>query len=148
MVEKQAKSSSCFQKRILDKNINQVVQQVHGNQGKSLLLHIVYLLLYLVHSGLGGSDTGLVIFFSSFFFFSFFNEKYIILILLKVCKECKNTLKQVEGSNRYYCDSSPTICSRSLKIHNIQYVFCIVSRDQLSGYVYDIHTRTLTYANA
>ena len=23
---------------------------------------------------------------------------------MKVCKECKNTLKQLEGSNRYYCD--------------------------------------------
>ena len=43
----------------------------------------------------------------------------LILILLKVCKECNNSLKQVGDQSRYYCDSSPTICSMSGKIHNI-----------------------------
>ena len=47
-------------------------------------------------------------------------KKYIILFLLKEkCKECENTLKQIGDQNRYYCDSSPTICSMSGKTHNI-----------------------------
>ena len=32
------------------------------------------------------------------------------------CKECKNTLKQVEKTNGYYCDSSPNVCTLSTKI--------------------------------
>jgi len=64
---------------------------------------------------LGGSDTGLDIFFSFFF-----KKKYIILFLLKEkCKECGNTLKQIGDQPRYYCDSSPTRCSMSGKTHNI-----------------------------
>jgi hypothetical protein len=34
--------------------------------------------------------------------------------ILKKCKECKNTLKQITG-NQYYCDSSPSNCSKSTK---------------------------------
>jgi hypothetical protein len=37
--------------------------------------------------------------------------------LRKKCKECKNTLKQVGDTNKYYCDSSNAICSLSLKTH-------------------------------
>ena len=37
------------------------------------------------------------------------------------CKECNNTLKQVGNTKGYYCDSAPTRCSMSLKIHYIQY---------------------------
>ena len=32
------------------------------------------------------------------------------------CKECKNTLKQVDKTYSYYCDSSPTVCTLSTKI--------------------------------
>jgi len=39
--------------------------------------------------------------------------------LKEKCKECENTLKQIGDQNRYYCDSSPTICSMSGKTHNI-----------------------------
>lgn len=60
---------------------------------------------------LGGSDTGLELFFNIFF--------SSILFLLKKCKECKNTLKQIGNQPRYYCNSAPTTCSMSGKTHNI-----------------------------
>ena len=61
---------------------------------------------------LGGSDTGLELFFNIFL-------SSILFLLKKKCKECENTLKQIGDQNRYYCDSSPTICSMSGKTHNI-----------------------------
>jgi len=38
---------------------------------------------------------------------------------LKKCKECNSKLKQIGSSNRYYCDSSPTVCSESGNTYNI-----------------------------
>jgi len=31
------------------------------------------------------------------------------------CKECKNTLKQLGETTQYFCESSPNVCSQSLK---------------------------------
>ena len=60
---------------------------------------------------LGGSDTGLELLFNNFF--------SSILSLLKKCKECDNTLKQIGNTTQYYCDSAPTRCSMSGKTHTI-----------------------------
>ena len=53
----------------------------------------------------GWDDTGLEVF--------FFTSKWIIIILLKKCKECKKPL--VKRDNVLFCQSSSVVCSRSLK---------------------------------
>src|SRR6056300_1983904 len=70
-----------------------------------------FLLLHRIALGWVGSGTGL----------EPFNNNYFnnILSLLKKCKECNSKLKQIGSSNRYFCDSSPTVCNQSGKTHNI-----------------------------
>ena len=70
-----------------------------------------FLLLNRIALGWVGSGTGLEPFNNNYF--------YNILFLLKKCKECNSQLKQIGSSNRYYCDSSPTVCSESGNTYNI-----------------------------